>query len=397
MTSLTLVRRIKARPSIVFDALTTAEGIAIWWGPDAGPVLVAEIDPQVGGRFRVRFRTLDGSEHESSGGISRSREARAAEHELALDGRRRGSRRACSSNSGFAPSPRGPSSPSPIRACTTRTRPATRQAGTALSTSWSAIFSHRAELRDQVSARHRRSHSHGAARTQSSTSFLPTPRQSQRSIPHDHDLRFQMGSGFAQGQVRDLRARWALEEAGLPYRTRLLEQGDQDKPEYRALQPFGQVPILEEDGLVLFESGAIVLHIGERSETLLPKDAGARARATQWLIAALNSIEPFVMNVALIDLFYANEEWAKLRRPGAVEFVAEAPVGLSKSLGDKPYLDGDRFTAGDLMMTTVLRILKHTDIVTSDKRLAAYVERCTARPAFKRAFDAQIGDFREAA
>ena len=187
---------------------------------------------------------------------------------------------------------------------------------------------------------------------------------------------------FAQGQVRDLRARWALEEAGLPYKTRLLELGDQDKPDYRALQPFGQVPILEENGLVLFESGAIVLHVGERSEAL---------------VAALNSIEPFVMNVALIDLFYANEEWAKLRRPGAVEFVQKRLSALSKSLGDKPYLDGDRFTAGDLMMTTVLRILKHTDIVTSEKRLAAYVERCTSRPAFKRAFDAQIGDFRKAA
>jgi glutathione S-transferase len=198
---------------------------------------------------------------------------------------------------------------------------------------------------------------------------------------------------FAQGQVRDLRARWALEEAGLPYKTRLLKLGDQEKPDYRALQPFGQVPIL----LVLFESGAIVLHIGERSEMLLPKDASGRARATQWLIAALNSIEPFVMNIAVIDLFYANEEWAKLRRPGAVEFVQKRLSALSKSLGDKPYLDGDRFTAGDLMMTTVLRILKHTDIVTSDKRLAAYVERCTARPAFKRAFDAEIGDFREAA
>jgi len=151
---------------------------------------------------------------------------------------------------------------------------------------------------------------------------------------------------FAQGQVRDLRARWALEEAGLPYKTRLLEMGDQDKPDYRALQPFGQVPILEEDGHVLFESGAIVLHIGERSEMLLPKDAGGRARATQWLIAALNSIEPFVMNIAVINLFYANEEWAKLRRPGAVEFVQKRLSALSKSLGDKPYLDGDRFTAG---------------------------------------------------
>ena len=98
---------------------------------------------------------------------------------------------------------------------------------------------------------------------------------------------------FAQGQVRDLRVRWALEEAGLPYRSRLLEQGDQDSPEYRAMQPFGQVPIFEEDGNVLFESGAIVLYIGERSETLLPNDPQARARATQWLIAALNSIENF--------------------------------------------------------------------------------------------------------
>ena len=208
---------------------------------------------------------------------------------------------------------------------------------------------------------------------------------------------FRWVPAFAQGQVRDLRARWALEEAGLAYRTRLLEQGDQDKPDYRALQPFGQVPILEEDGLVLFESGAIVLHIGERSEALLPKDAAARVRATQWLIAALNSVEPFLMNVALIDLFYANEEWARLRRPGAVEFAQKRLSALSRSLGDKPYLDGDRFTAGDLMMTTVLRILKDTDIVTSDKRLAGYVARCTARPAFKRAFDAQIGDFREAA
>jgi glutathione S-transferase len=202
---------------------------------------------------------------------------------------------------------------------------------------------------------------------------------------------------FAYGQVRDLRARWALEEAGIPYRTRLLEQGDQDKPDYRELQPFGQVPILQDGDFTLFESGAIVLHIGERSETLLPKDPLARARATQWLIAALNSIEPCLMNIALIDLFYANEEWAKLRRPGAVDFAKRRLAGLSKSLGDKPFLDGERFTAGDLMMTTVLRILKHTDIVTSDKRLAAYIDRCTERPAFKRALDAQVGDFRIAA
>jgi glutathione S-transferase len=198
----------------------------------------------------------------------------------------------------------------------------------------------------------------------------------------------------ARGQVRDLRVRWALEEAGVPYETRLLEQGDQDKAEYRALQPFGQVPIMEEDGLVLFESGAIVLHIGERSDSLLPKEAGARARAIQWLVAALNSIEPHVMNVALLDFVYANEPWAKLRRPSAVEFVLRRLSALSQALGDKPFLDGERFTAGDLMMSAVLRILGNTDIVSRDARLAAYLERCTGRPAFKRALEAQLADFR---
>jgi glutathione S-transferase len=200
---------------------------------------------------------------------------------------------------------------------------------------------------------------------------------------------------FAHGQVRDLRVRWALEEAGLPYKTRLLEQGDQDKPDYRAMQPFGQVPVFEEDGFVLFESGAIVLHIAERSEALLPKEPRARARATQWVIAALNSIEPFVMNVAAIDLFYANEEWAKLRRPGAIELMTKRTSALSKALSDKAFLDGDRFTAGDILMSTVLRILP--EITAGDARLAAYVARCTARPAFKRALAAQIGDFRDAA
>jgi glutathione S-transferase len=200
---------------------------------------------------------------------------------------------------------------------------------------------------------------------------------------------------FARGQVRDLRPRWALEEAGLPYETRLLGQGDQDKPEYRVLQPFGQVPVFEEDGFALFESGAIVLHIGARTEALLPKDANARARAAQWVIAALNSIEPFVMNVAVIDVFYKNEEWAKLRRPGAVEFAQRRLSALSKALGDKPYLDGERFTAGDLMMTTVLRIIP--SLIANDERLSAYVARCTGRPAFMRALDAQLGDFALAA
>jgi glutathione S-transferase len=199
---------------------------------------------------------------------------------------------------------------------------------------------------------------------------------------------------FARGQVRDLRVRWALEESGLAYRTRLLGQGDQNQPDYRALQPFGQVPIFEEDGQVLFESGAIVLHIGERSETLLPKDPGARARAMQWLIAALNSVEPHIMAVAAIDLFYADQEWAKLRRPGAVEFARHRLGCLSEALGDKPYLDGERFTAGDLLMASVLRIMP--ELVT-EPNLVAYVARCTTRPAFQRAFDAQMGDFADAA
>jgi glutathione S-transferase len=202
---------------------------------------------------------------------------------------------------------------------------------------------------------------------------------------------------LARGQVRDLRVRWALEEAGLPYRAQLLEQGDQEKPEYRALQPFGQVPIFADGELTLFESGAIVLHVGERCEQLLPRDPAGRARATQWLVAALNSIEPHIMNLAMIDFFYANEAWAKQRRPGALEFLQRRLDALSKSLGDKPFLDGERFTAGDLMMATVLRILKYGDVVSRDARLRDYLDRCTARPAFERALQAQLADFRDAA
>jgi len=206
---------------------------------------------------------------------------------------------------------------------------------------------------------------------------------------------FEWVPDFARGQVRDLRPRWALEEAGIPYQSRLLAQGDQEKPEYRALQPFGQVPIFEEDGFVLFETGAIVLHIAERSEALLPKDPQARAHATQWVIAALNSIEPFVLQVALIDLFYKDEEWAKLRRPGAAEFAQKRLKGLSNALGDKPYLDGERFNVGDLMMSSVLRILP--PLTNEHANLKAYVDRCTARPAFQHALAAQLGDFKEAA
>lgn len=199
---------------------------------------------------------------------------------------------------------------------------------------------------------------------------------------------------FAKGLIRDLRVRWALEEAGLPYKTRLLGQGDQDKPDYRALQPFGQVPIFEEDGLVLFESGAIVLHIAERSEALLPTEPAARARAVQWLVAALNSVEASIWNLFLIDFVFTDEDWAKLRRPGAVDFMNRRLDALVTKLGEKPFLDGERFTAGDLMMTSVLRL--HSE-VRKRPHLAAYIDRCTARPAFERALTAQLGDFRQAA
>ena len=206
---------------------------------------------------------------------------------------------------------------------------------------------------------------------------------------------FRWVPALARGQVRDLRVRWALEEAGLPYQVRLLAQGDQDKPDYRGLQPFGQVPIFDEDGFVLFESGAIVLYVGERCEALLPREAQARARAVQWTVCALNSIEPFLMNVALIDFFYANEEWAKLRRPGALAFLERRETALAKNLGDKPFLGGERFTAGDLMMSTVLRILPA--VTAKHAPLEQYVARCTARPAFERALNGQLGDFVEAA
>lgn len=203
---------------------------------------------------------------------------------------------------------------------------------------------------------------------------------------------FRWVPSFARGQVRDLRVRWALEEAGLAYRTRLLEQGDQSKPDYVELQPFGQVPIFDEDGHVLFESGAIVLYIGERSEALLPKETHARARAVQWTIAALNSVEPSVMNVAEIELFSAGEEWAKLRRNGAREFAQERIGAVARALGNAKYLDGDQFTAGDLLMSSILRI---NPTLVTNANLQAYVERCTSRPAFERALAAQMGDFRQ--
>ncbi|MEA3061717.1 MAG: glutathione S-transferase [Sphingomonadales bacterium] len=200
---------------------------------------------------------------------------------------------------------------------------------------------------------------------------------------------------FAQGLVRDLRVRWALEEAGLSYTPRLIGREDQDSPEYRAHQPFGQVPAYEEDGLQLFESGAIVLHIAERSEALLPSEPAARARAVQWLFAALNSVEPHVQQIALIDGFYKDEEWAKLRRASALDFANRRLDALTARLGDKEWLDDGRFSCGDLMMTTVLRIGKSCGLLDGREALSAHVARCEARPAFRKALADQLAPFAE--
>ena len=197
---------------------------------------------------------------------------------------------------------------------------------------------------------------------------------------------------FAAGLVRDLRVRWALEEAGRAYEERLIGPEEQASKEYRRLQPFGQVPTYEEDGLVLFESGAIVLHIAERSEALMPADTAARARVIAWMFAALNSIEPSVQQVALVDLFYPNEEWAKLRRPRVVEMVEKRLDELARAMAGRDYLE-ERFTAADLLMTTVLRILRHTDLVERRPELHAYQKRCEARPAFQKALADQLAPF----
>ena len=196
---------------------------------------------------------------------------------------------------------------------------------------------------------------------------------------------------FAQGVVRDLRARWALEEAGLDYRVRLLDQ--QRPPEYLQEQPFDQVPILREGDVQIFESGAIVQFVGEKSEALLPRDSRERFRAIQWTYAALNSVEPAILNLLLIDLFYKDEQWATLRRPGAEDFVKLKLKRVSEWLGSKQWLEGERFTIGDLLMVTVLRFLRHTELVSEFTNLAAYVKRAEARPAFQRALADQLGTF----
>lgn len=197
---------------------------------------------------------------------------------------------------------------------------------------------------------------------------------------------------FARGLVRDLRVRWALEEAQLPYRVRLLSREDQKSESYRHEQPFGQVPALNDEGVQLFESGAIVLYVAEKTGKLLPGDPAARARAKAWVFAALNSIEPAVQHLTAIDLFYPNEEWAKLRRPSALQAMQSRLSDLSKWLEDKEYLESE-FTVGDLMMTSVLRIPRHLSTLNEYPILADYVKRNEARPAFQKALAAQLQDF----
>jgi glutathione S-transferase len=201
---------------------------------------------------------------------------------------------------------------------------------------------------------------------------------------------------FAQGLARDLRVRWALHEAGMPYEEMLIGPEDQASAAYRALQPFGQVPAIETADLALFESGAIVLHIAEQSEALMPRDKKGRARATAWMFAALNSVEPPVQQLAAIDLFYKGEAWAQARRPGVVEMAQKRLFVLEDRLRGRDYLE-DRFSAGDLLMTTVLRMLRHTDLVSGRSVLKAYQERCEARPAFAKALAEHLRPFEKSA
>jgi glutathione S-transferase len=199
---------------------------------------------------------------------------------------------------------------------------------------------------------------------------------------------------FAQGLVRDLRVRWALEEAGLPYEEMLIGPEDQKTAAYRKLQPFGQVPAIDDDGLVLFESCAIVMHLGERSEMLMPRDEAARARVRTWMLAALNTIEPPIMMLNVIDLQPGGAPaGAKDLRQSVLERIGGRLDSLADFLGEREHLVEGRFTAADLLMTTVLRILRTTEMVSERPTLDAYKQRHEARPAFQKALAAQMAAF----
>ena len=193
---------------------------------------------------------------------------------------------------------------------------------------------------------------------------------------------------FARGFVRDIRARWACEEVGQPYDVVLIRNAK--TPEHRRLQPFGQVPTYRDDEVAIFESGAIVLRIAERAGQLIPTDPAARVRAIQWLVAALNSVEPFVMALAVNDLFESDRDWSKARHAKVVEDLHFRLQDLEAALGVSEWIDGDMFTVGDLMLVSVLGGLRGSTQLDRFPRLAAYVERGEARPAHSKAMADQL-------
>lgn len=196
----------------------------------------------------------------------------------------------------------------------------------------------------------------------------------------------------ARGYVKDIRVRWALEEIGAAYRVRLVGGNTLNSPDYLAEQPFGQAPVYKEPGLTLFESGAILIHLGEKDERLLPRDAVGRARATAWTLAALNSLEP-VTQMLFVTGFLANgRDWRDEAKSAIRPFAETRLAQVSEALGDRDWLDG-RFTIGDLVMISVLRAVCEPALIDAHPNLAAYVARGAARPAFQCALAAQLADF----
>ena len=203
---------------------------------------------------------------------------------------------------------------------------------------------------------------------------------------------FERSPDRGRGLARDMRVRWALEEADQPYEVRLLSFKAMKEPAHLALHPFGQIPTYEEGDLALFESGAIVFHIAERHAGLLPDDANARARAITWMFAALNTVEPPIFERALATILERDQPWYEQRLRVLGESIRNRLDGLSGRLGDAEWLDG-AFSAGDLLMVSVLLRLKGSDILQEYPNLSAYVARGEARPAYRRAFDAQLAVF----
>ncbi|WP_041926936.1 glutathione S-transferase family protein [Methylocystis sp. SC2] len=203
---------------------------------------------------------------------------------------------------------------------------------------------------------------------------------------------FERSPDGGKGLARDMRVRWALEEVGQPYDVRLLSFEAMKDPAHLALHPFGQIPTYEEGDLALFESGAIVFHIAERHAGLLPDDANARARAITWMFAALSTMEPPIIDLAFARLLERGEAWYEQRLPVVEERVRHRLGQLSLRLGDADWLDGP-FSAGDLMMASVLLRLKASGLLDQYPNLSAYVARGEARPAYKRAFEAQLAVF----